>query len=73
MVFDRLRGMTPAERAAVANRLSTECERIALIGIRSEHPNLSAADERLLLLTRKYGRSIAKVASGRAATTNSVG
>jgi len=65
--------MTPAERAAVANRLSTECERIALIGIRSEHPNLSAADERLLLLTRKYGRSIAKVASGRAATTNSVG
>jgi hypothetical protein len=65
--------MAPAERAAVANRLSTECERLALIGIRSLHPNLSPAEERLHLLTRKYGQSVVDAAFGRAPTTNSLG
>ena len=56
---DRWRGMTPAERAAMADRLSVDVTRLAIAGIRAQHPDATDEEVPHELARRRYGDEIA--------------
>ena len=51
--------MTPSERVAVADRLSVDLTRLAIVGIRSQHPNATDEEVTYELARRRYGDEIA--------------
>lgn len=67
VVNDRLSALTPAEKAALANQLSIDVERLARAGILLDEPGASEARIRYLLAERRYGPKLAQAAFGSAA------
>ena len=59
MLDARFVAMTPAERATLAEQLTSDCTALAIAGIRATHGELSDADLRYHLALRRYGRQIA--------------
>ena len=51
--------MTPAQRLAAADRLSTAVRELATAGIRERHPNADEHEIRVRLTVRMYGRAAA--------------
>lgn len=54
---DRWRSMSPGERARAADQMSIDVTRIAIAGIRAQHPDASDDDIRRELFRRRYGDS----------------
>lgn len=54
-----LRAATPVERLKQAVKLTQAVRKLALAGIRQRHPNASAAEVRVRLAVRLYGREVA--------------
>ncbi len=61
---ERLSSLSPVERAALANRLSIDVERLARAGILALEPEASEARIRYLLAERRYGTALAQAAFG---------
>jgi hypothetical protein len=57
---DQWRAMSPGERVVVADRLSVDVTRLAIAGIRSRHPDATAAELVHELARRRYGDEIAR-------------
>lgn len=60
--LDVWRAMTPAERAAVADRLSIDVTRFAIAGIEAQLPGAGPERVRHELARRRYGRRLADAA-----------
>lgn len=59
MLDARFVAMSSAERATVAEQLSSACTALAIAGIRAANPALSEADLAYHLALRRYGRQLA--------------
>lgn len=59
----RLRAMTPAQRALLADQLSLDVATIALAGIRAANPEMTEGDALRELARRRYGSVVADAAS----------
>lgn len=55
-----LRQMPPERRLEAAMRLSDAVRELALAGIRQRHPTAAAAELRVRLMVRLYGRACAE-------------
>lgn len=53
------RSMTPTQRADLARRLSIDVARMAVAGIRAQHPDATEDEVRYELARRRYGEEIA--------------
>ncbi len=60
--IERWREMTPAERAALADRLSIDVVTMASSGIRRDRPDISEDELVRELVRRRHGRELADVA-----------
>ena len=58
ILVERWRRMPAWEKAGLVNLLSRDCERLAIAGIRSQHPGLESREERRLLALRRLGRDL---------------
>ena len=54
--------MTPAERAAVADRMSVDVATMAISGIRRRHEDISDRDLLRELVRRRHGQQLADAA-----------
>lgn len=64
VMTERLVALSPTEKAALANRLSIDVERLARAGIALVEPDASEARIRYLLAERRYGTALAQAAFG---------
>lgn len=64
IVQDRLRTLSVADKAHLANALSIDCERLARAGIVAMEPAASEARIRYILAERRYGTDMARAAFG---------
>lgn len=62
--LERWREMSPAERAAVASRLSVGVTRLAIAGILAERPAATPDELRHELARRRYGQALADAVFG---------
>ena len=58
--YQRLRKLTPVERLQIVSRLNRGVRRLAMIGLRMQHPGASEAEVRVRLVVRLYGRKFAE-------------
>lgn len=64
MMLDRWRCLLPAERAKVMEAMSIDIDQMARSGIRMREPNASPSRESWLMMSRRYGRSMAEEVLG---------
>lgn len=57
---DRLRAMTPAERARTTSALIATARRAAMLGLKQRHPEASEEELRVRFVVRLYGREYAR-------------
>jgi hypothetical protein len=55
MVIDRLRTMTPSEKARMVVKLNLACDALAIAGIRERHPEADADEVRMRLGVLRVG------------------
>jgi hypothetical protein len=58
--YQRLRKLTPVERLQIVSRLNRGVRRLAMIGLRMQHPGASEEEVRVRLVVRLYGREFAE-------------
>jgi hypothetical protein len=58
--FARLRRLTPEERLNIVSRLNRGVRRMAMMGLKTRHPEASEEELRARLAVRIYGREIAQ-------------
>lgn len=56
--FQRLRALSASERLQIVSRLNRGVRRIAVAGIRLQHPEASEDEVRVRLIVRLHGREI---------------
>ena len=64
MVLDRLRNMTPGERADMVRAMNESCETLALAGIRQRHPDADPEEIRMRLGVLRIGPQLMRDAFG---------
>ena len=62
--IERLRAMSPAQRGALLEALNRDCERMAMAGIRSRHPNATDREVLMRLGVLRNGPELMKAAFG---------
>lgn len=62
--IERLRAMTPAQRGALMEALTRDCEQLAIAGIRSRHPNATEHEVLMRLGVLRNGPELMKAAYG---------
>ncbi len=62
--IERLRAMSPAQRGALMEALNRDCERMAMAGIRSRHPNATDREVLMRLGVLRNGPELMKAAFG---------
>lgn len=63
--YERLRALSPLERLQIVSRLNRGVRRLAVAGIRLQHPGASDDEVRLRLVVRLHGRATAERLFGR--------
>ncbi len=64
MILEKLRGMTPGERANMVRAMNRSCEALALAGIRQRHPDADAEEIRMRLGVLRIGPELMREVFG---------
>lgn len=59
VIVERWRTMSVAERVELIDQLNADVERMAILGIRATHPDLSEPEIRHELARRRFGAALA--------------